>query len=405
LASAPHHVLLIPGFFGFGKFGEISYFSGVKEAIEASFQALGLSVTVTEVPTLPMASIRWRAARVRDTLAAVVGLDDGPIHLIGHSTGGLDARLAIAPTASLPSRAAFHAYDRVHTLVTVCAPHYGTPVATYFTRPLGRFMIRTLGRYLIFMLERGRMPLKLMLRLGYFAVRLRDPFHKHRNAFDELYEKLLSDLSEARRLELATFLRAVVEDQSLLFQLTPAGCDLLNACTADPKIAYASVVARATPPSFRNAWRSLRDLYAQLMFPVYALFYRIARRGELGNPALTALQQLQLSQHERALPARADSDGVVPTLSQVWGPVLYFAQADHLDVVGQYGLSSEAAATGDWIPSYSPFGREQFLELWSTVARFIAGVAAEGPSKAQAGENSGQDAFSPTCSAHANPGP
>jgi len=67
---------------------------------------------------------------------------------------------------------------------------------------------------------------------------------------------------------------------------------------------------------------------------------------------------------------------VVPTLSQVWGPVLYFAQADHLDVVGQYGLSSQAAATGDWIPSYSPFGPEQFNELWRRVAHFIAGVAA-----------------------------
>jgi hypothetical protein len=115
------------------------------------------------------------------------------------------------------------------------------------------------------------------------------------------------------------------------------------------------------------------------MFPVYAFLHRIARRGSLGNPALTALQQLQLSPASGALPERCDSDGVVPTLSQVWGPVLYFAQADHLDVVGQYGSAGDAAATGDWIPSYSPFGRAQFLELWSTVARFIAGVAASDP--------------------------
>ena len=367
--------MLIPGFFGFGKFGELSYFSGVREAIEASFAELGLSVTVTEVPTLPMASIRWRAALVRETLAAVATSAEGPIHLIGHSTGGLDARLAIAPTASLPSKVPFAAYDRVRSLVTVCAPHYGTPVATYFTRPVGRFLIRTLGRYLIFMLGRGRVPLKLMLRLGYFVVRARDPFRKRRGAFDYLYDKLLSDLSEPRILELATFLKAVVKDQSLLFQLTPAGCDLLNACTADPKIAYASVVARATPPNFRNAWRSLRDLYAQLMFPVYAFLHRAARRDELGAPPLTELQRSQLTEFASALPMRSDSDGVVPTLSQVWGPVLYFAQADHLDVVGQYGLSSEAAATGDWIPSYSPFGPEQFTELWRRVAHFIAGVA------------------------------
>jgi len=374
-----HHVLLIPGFFGFGKFGDLSYFSGVREAIESSFASLGLTVTVTEVPTLPMSSIRWRAALVLETLAAVANKGEGPIHLIGHSTGGLDARLAIAPTASLPSKVVFDAYDRVKTLVTVCTPHYGTPVATYFTRPVGRFLIRTIGRYLIFMLERGRVPLKLLLRLGYFVVRARDPFRKRRGAFDALYDKLLSDLSEPRILELATFLKAVVKDQSLLFQLTPAGCDLLNACTADPKIAYASVVARATPPSFRNAWRSLRDLYAQLMFPVYAFLHRAARRDELGEPPLSAQQVAELGEGASALPVRADSDGLVPTLSQVWGRVLYFAQADHLDVVGQYGLSTDAAATGDWIPSYSPFGHEQFSELWRRVVRFIAEVDAGEP--------------------------
>src|SRR6185369_7109773 len=242
VAIPTHHVLLIPGFFGFGRFGELSYFSGVREAIESSFERLGLPVTVTEVPTLPMSSIRFRAARVLETLAEVASRADGPIHLIGHSTGGLDARLAIAPTASLPANVVFDAYDRVKTLVTVCAPHYGTPVATYFTRPMGRFLIRTVGSYLIFMLERGRVPLKLLLRLGYFFVRARDPFRKRPGTFDDLYDKLLSDLSEPRILELATFLKAVVKDQSLLFQLTPAGCDLLNACTADPKLAYASVV-------------------------------------------------------------------------------------------------------------------------------------------------------------------
>ena len=380
LAPTPtHHVLLIPGFFGFGKLGDLSYFSGVREAIESSFASFGLAVTVTEVPTLPMSSIRWRAALVLETLAAVANKGEGPIHLIGHSTGGLDARLAIAPTASLPSKVVFDAYDRVKTLVTVCTPHYGTPVATYFTRPVGRFLIRTIGRYLIFMLERGRVPLKLLLRLGYFVVRARDPFRKRRGAFDALYDKLLSDLSEPRILELATFLKAVVKDQSLLFQLTPAGCDLLNACTADPKIAYASVVARATPPSFRNAWRSLRDLYAQLMFPVYAFLHRAARRDELGEPPLSAQQVAELGEGASALPVRADSDGLVPTLSQVWGRVLYFAQADHLDVVGQYGLSTDAAATGDWIPSYSPFGHEQFSELWRRVVRFIAEVDAGEP--------------------------
>jgi len=369
-----HHVLLVPGFFGFGKLGELSYFNGVRESLESSFRELGLSVTVTEVPTLPMASIRSRAARVLETLAAVAERSEGPIHIVGHSTGGLDARLAIAPTASLPTKATLADYGRVRSLVTVCAPHYGTPVATYFTRPLGRFLIRTLGRYLIFMLERGRLPLKLMLRIGYWVVRARDPFRRRRGSFDELYDKLLHDLSEPRRLELVTFLRAVVDDQSLLFQLTPAGCDLLNACTADPSIAYASVIARASPPSFRHARQSLRDLYAQLMFPVFAFFYRLARRDSLFEGPLSLAQTADLERLGAAVPTRRESDGLVPTLSQIWGGVLHVADADHLDVVGGYGVSEAAAATGDWIPSFSGFGAVQFRDLWASVARFIAQV-------------------------------
>src|SRR6185295_5590172 len=101
------HVLLVPGFFGFGSLGEISYFAGIRPLLEQSFERAGLSVEVSEVPTLPTASIRVRAARVREALARIAAADDGPIHIIGHSTGGLDARLAIAPTASLPVQGKF----------------------------------------------------------------------------------------------------------------------------------------------------------------------------------------------------------------------------------------------------------------------------------------------------------
>src|SRR5690606_38099472 len=170
-----HHVILVPGFFGFGKFGEISYFHGVREALGDAFARLGVTARITEVSTLPTASIRHRAARVLETLAEVVEREPGPVHLVGHSTGGLDARLAIAPTASLPTPVKFTAYDRVRSIVTVCCPHFGTPIATYFTGAFGRWLLRTGASYLAFMLDRGRIPLKLLLRLGYWIVRLRDP--------------------------------------------------------------------------------------------------------------------------------------------------------------------------------------------------------------------------------------
>jgi triacylglycerol lipase len=365
-----HQVLLIPGCFGFGSLGDLSYFSGVREQLAESFARAGVDVTVTEVKTLPTASIRVRAARVLEAIARVAENSNGPIHVIGHSTGGLDARLAIAPTAALPTTARLEDYARVHSLVSVCCPHFGTPIASFFGSTLGKPLLRLLARYWIWLLKRGRLPIALLLRFGYFFVRLRDPWRKRRGTFDELYEKLFRDLGDERRAELIRFLDAVSSDQALVFQLTPAGCDLLNACTADPAVRYGSVVARAQRPSFRTFFRSLRDLYAQIMHPVFAALHFIAARGE--EPASpTPEQAAALSRVYGELPGRRDSDGIVPTLSQVWGEIIHATNADHLDVVGQFGRTGEAAWGGDWIPSYSGFTSESFAALWAAVADYV----------------------------------
>src|SRR5450432_3332230 len=136
--TTAHHVLLVPGFFGFGKFGDLTYFCGVERSLREAFDRLGIPVVVTEVATPPTASIRLRAARVIEAIAAVAAQGSGPIHIVGHSTGGLDARLAIAPTASLPTSVHFTDYHRVRTLVTVCCPHFGTPVAAFFSSAMGK---------------------------------------------------------------------------------------------------------------------------------------------------------------------------------------------------------------------------------------------------------------------------
>ena len=53
-----HHVVLVPGFFGFGSLGELTYFVGVRQALERAFERFSLNVHVVEVQTLPTASIR-----------------------------------------------------------------------------------------------------------------------------------------------------------------------------------------------------------------------------------------------------------------------------------------------------------------------------------------------------------
>ena len=94
------HLVLVPGFFGFVNFGELVYFAHVREILEAEFRRQRADVRVHRVRTHPVASLRKRAQDLRDVLAGLP--DDGPVHIVGHSTGGLDARLVgIAITTAL----------------------------------------------------------------------------------------------------------------------------------------------------------------------------------------------------------------------------------------------------------------------------------------------------------------
>ncbi len=383
------NVLLVPGFFGFGRLGDIDYFAGVRPLLEAALLKRGFRARITEVVTPPTASIRLRAARVLEALVRVAE-DPGDIHVVGHSTGGLDARLAVAQTASLPTKAHLGDYDRLRSVVSISCPHYGTNASTFFTRPVGRALFRIGARYLAFMLERGQLPLKIGLRLGYFALRVSDPKRRRRGTFDQLYERLLSDLTDERRTEIVQFLRQIADEQALLFQLTPAGCDLLNACTLDPPLAYGSVVTCAAPPRFRVLLHFAVNLYAQFMYPLYWVLHRLSRQKDDALRQQLAPSQLETLDAGLGRPAGAsDSDGVVPVLSQVWGRVLHIARGDHLDVVGQYGARGEESADpggnkswgGDWIPSNSGFDAAAFAALWGDVAAFIAEQSAEAASK------------------------
>ena len=370
---AKHQVLLVPGFFGFGQLGELTYFVGVREALEREFRALGLDVTVSEVATLPTASIRFRAAKVRDRLAALAAESDGPIHIVGHSTGGLDARLAIAPTASLPSAVPFVAYDRVHSLVTIATPHFGTPVATFFSSTMGKPLLRLLALATVFTLRRGRLPLGVLIKAGRLFSRLDDLAGMKGTVLDQLFNQLLGEFDAARQKEILEFVVGVAGDQSLVFQLTPAACDLLNASTADPDgVRYGSVTTLAPKTSAGAFWRHGADLYAQGMHVFYAALHTIAARSmatELPPPASEQRAVLEAS-YGRPVSSR-DNDGLIPTISQVWGTVIHASRADHLDVVGHFGRSIEGHTESDWLPSDARFDERAFSALWSDVARFI----------------------------------
>lgn len=369
-----HHVILIPGFFAFAGIGDLKYWHGVDELLLQAFKRFGLDVDILEIETLPTASIRYRATRVLEAIAQVAARDDGPIHLIGHSTGGLDARLAINPHASLPLAVPNQVLERVISIVTVATPHYGTPLASICGSVMGQQLLRWWASSAIVGLERGKLPLSTFIALAGVLTRVDDIFGFERTVFDQLYSQLFREFSDSRREALIKFLGDISQDRALVVQLMPDTLDLFNATTAAPTVAHGCVVTRGRRPSVKRVAANIHemDVYAQALYGFYTTLWFVSSRSD-GRyyPELTATQRAALIAGYGTLPEASDNDGMAPTLSQVWGEVVHVTDADHLDVMGQYGDLLGPGVHADWLPSGSGFDAVRFATLWNDVADFV----------------------------------
>lgn len=379
---APHHIILIPGFFAFGeRLGGLRYFAGVDEVLVKAFDEMGLVCDVTDVETLPTASVAKRAAAVLDTIAEIAGGDDGPVHLVGHSTGGLDARLAMSPAASLPTQTRFDAYHRVHSLVTMGTPHYGTTLASFLASLAGKPIMRMAALATIRGLRQGKVPLHGALKLGGYLTKLDDRFGLNATILDQLYDELLSDFTGERREALIKFLDDVSTNQDLIFQLTPSGMNLFNAAVSKHEhTRYGCALTRAAPPRLRTILHYKHNVYAQALHGLYGVMWQLASHSRPEDlPPLLDEERWAIEEGYGELPDLRANDGIVPTMSQVFGEVIHCADADHLDVVGHYGAESPDRIMADWLPTQGTFGDDEFRALWYDVAAFIYRDAVERP--------------------------
>jgi triacylglycerol lipase len=370
---APHHLFLIPGFFGFDNLGDLAYFAHVSEALAVPLRRAGVEARLHVVKTLPTASLRHRTALLLAEMKAEAP-DDGPIHLVGHSSGGLDARLAVTPQVSLPEGIeAEPLARRVRTVITVSTPHQGTPVATFFSSLLGQQLLEVFSVATSIALRTGRLPAEALGRLAAFFVRPRAATAPRSDSLQALRGRLLDDFSEDHRAPLETFVEQIGRDQDLLPQITPAAMDLFNAGTADrPGVRYGSVVSRVPMGGLRGFLTAGLSPYAQASHLLFLCVSRLAS----GFPAerastLTATQRSALRRDLGSDPDRKANDGIVPTLSQPWGEVIRAVTADHLDTIGHFHHPTHVPPHFDWLTSGSGFTRKQFLSLWEDVVRFI----------------------------------
>ncbi len=346
---ATHHVFLIPGFFGFVNFGKLVYFSHVREYLEDAFARERLPVEIHRVRLSPTSSLRVRSAEllrfVRETAPA-----HAPLHLIGHSTGGLDARLFTTPGLTLDGETDIEAHaSRVRSVVSVASPHQGTPLASFFSSIMGQQILRLLSFGTIIVLRRGRLPVGLMARAAGRLARVAMRRETLPVALlGALEAELLQNLGTDQKELIESFVRDVHGDQALMPQLVPAVMDVFESATQDrPTTRYACVTARAKPPRQLARFGLGIAPWAQITYSLYTWLHHHVGPG----------------------------DGIVPTASQRRGPVLFEAVGDHLDVIGHFDDANHQPPHTDWITTRSGFDRVQFEALWTEVARFVAASA------------------------------
>jgi hypothetical protein len=368
-----HAIYLIPGFFGFANLGRLHYFVHVDRFLRERCAARGVDARVQVVRTHPTASLPSRAAIVLETLARSRRAPGEIVHLIGHSSGGIDARLAVAPGAALPTDvAAARGAGRVRSVVGVSAPHHGTPLATWLAARRGQQLLALFSLATSYVLRFGHLPLSSLLSLALLFEREGRP-RREGTLFDDLSERLLADFSAARRRAVARLLREVVEDQALLLQVTPESMDLFNATVRDrPGVRYGSVVTRSRPPGLRTRLAAGLDPGAQAIRTIYGAIYRVSAATPPATiPGVDAAQRRALRRAYGKVPLAHANDGIVPTRSQLWGRVIHAVRADHLDVIGHFNDPSSEPPHFDWLTSGSGFDREGFEAVWDSVLDFV----------------------------------
>jgi hypothetical protein len=360
-------VVLIPGFFGFGSFGSgqerLEYFQDV---IDELGHAVGLPrehIHVHEPP--PTGALRSRVASLCERLLAVIGEDTlrgtgrARIHLVGHSTGGLDARLLVNPGyrewKQPPPDVLAALRARVGTVATISAPLRGTPLAANVAFPFRR-VLDGLSVSAIFDRELDALPwagplLQLLARAPGIA--------------DLPIVSRFTSVSPATWEQIERFRGLILSDGGLIDDLKPAGMAKLEATLERdhvPMIHYVTVAPR--PAIGGDALRRA----------VYAASWFATERGASMQPLPSGVSGAWPPPKEAWLtggwdealgsPPRAN-DGVVPTWSQaVPGNEARFLRADHLDVVGHFAGGRSVTI----FKSGASFGPAEFRKLWRDVA-------------------------------------
>jgi pimeloyl-ACP methyl ester carboxylesterase len=366
-------VALVPGFFGFDHHGESTYFAdrfvaGLRCVLEAHGAA---GVPVLSVSTLGVGSLRQRQADLLSELRALeTPTRNAPVlggprtwHLVGHSTGGVDAALLLrdAPLAEGARGTTFaeggwgqwsDLVGRVVSVTTLAAPHFGTGLAD---SPLARF---TAGRPSLAALRDMGLATLDVARRGDLASRIRFA---------------LSATPGLRKMPF--FLVHMMVMNELARDLRPDVVGKLSARPIRPSAEghVFSVATVAPRPEEGHADKLFRDMW------------RWTHRGSVTQASPPPTPSASLDDLALRLPSQGalrlppidagDNDGIVTTQRQVLGELVGVVVADHVDVLGRYRRSSLVdgrVIDPGLLTSGAEFGDDEFFGLLLRIGARIA---------------------------------
>ncbi len=371
---APDVVVLVPGFLAFARFGGFYYFA---DRVVAALSAIFAERLRRQVPVIPFASLP--TSGLRDRQGALRGYLNGlcsgnkklagieRVHLIGHSTGGVDAQLLASATTLDgqpwdPEKDAF--LGKIGSVVTVSSPHHGTRLSESELARVGTNPVTDPSA----LLSQGGVALHLLL----LAFRDRPG---------------LAGVNLARWNEVGRFLWDIVRDRQLITDLRPDRMSAVRDRTEpDPRVRLTCFATGTVP----------RDDDKDSSEPFFRDLYSMTARGNGPpppidfEPALQALRGWMGGHPERIIRSptsllpeplvAAVNDGAVNSASQIVDPTREdqfggFVVADHADVLGHYDRVDELVdgepLNAGLFHSGAGFRDGQFFELYRRVAEAV----------------------------------
>jgi len=373
-------VILVPGFFGFGSFGReghphITYFDHVIKAMVAARPELGGRIHVHEPP--PMGSLQSRVRSLQDAVLGRLGRallrggtrGGGPrLHLVGHSIGGLDARLLANPRYRFngedrPLRAAL--LRHLGRVVTISAPQHGTPIARSFLGGLPRLVLEGMSLATI-MANAGRLTQRLGIPGIGLAYTLFQAVRPRPDVNGPVID-LLTGMDEETARQIERFRGMIMSDNRILRDLAPERMAALNARLGHGGERLLEIATVAPRPSVVEGGLHALDRRA-----VYALCYAGAADGAFRPRRFPTGTWIAAGGPGAGRDAVEDApranDGIVPVSSQTLrGRAARLVLADHLDVIGHF----ERRGNTTLFKSGADFGQREFEALWRFVAEAL----------------------------------